>query len=79
MFGKKKNNLKKEYDERLLTDIDHAFSVWSNCKNNQQTIYEADEELIAQTKAAKAQYELVYREARIRQVKGRIQAAVISH
>lgn len=79
MFGRKKVDLKKQYDERLLADIDRAFALWTNCKKNQETIYEADAQLAAQTKAAKAQYELLYREARLRQVKGHIQASVISH
>lgn len=78
MFGKKKNNLKNKYDEALLADIDQAFSDWTNAKKNQETVFEADEEMVAQTKAAKAQYEFLYREARLRRVKGHVQSSVIS-
>ncbi|GAW64075.1 hypothetical protein FC65_GL001603 [Ligilactobacillus acidipiscis DSM 15836] len=78
MFGKKKNNLKKQFDEALLEDIDRAFSEWTNDKKNQETVFEADEEMAAKTKVSKAQYELLYREARRRKVKGHVQSSVIS-
>lgn len=78
MFGKKKNNLKKQFDEALLEDIDRVFSEWTNDKKNQETVFEADEEMAAKTKVSKAQYELLYREARRRKVKGHVQSSVIS-
>ncbi|HIZ95813.1 DUF2508 family protein [Ligilactobacillus pobuzihii] len=78
MFGKRRNNLKKEFDNMLLEDIDQAFTTWINARKNQETVFEADEEMAAQTKATRAQYELLYREARIRQVKGHLQSSVIS-
>ncbi|GBG95514.1 hypothetical protein LFYK43_19730 [Ligilactobacillus salitolerans] len=78
MFGKKKIQLKQEFDELLLKDIDQAFAAWNTAKHNQENIYEADEELAAKTKAAKAQYELLFREARLRRVKGHLQASIIS-
>lgn len=78
MFGKKNNNLKKQFDEALLEDIDRAFSEWTNDKKNQETVFEADEEMAAKTKVSKAQYELLYREARRRKVKGHVQSSVIS-
>ncbi len=78
MFRKKTGHLKEEFDERLLRDIDQAFLAWNNAKRNQATVYEPDGEMEAQTKAAKAQCELLYREARIRKVKGHLQSTVIS-
>lgn len=40
-------------------------------------VFEADDELIAETQAAQAKFRFLYQEARYRKVKGRLQRSVV--
>ena len=82
MFHKNKQKLRKKYDELLLNDIENANALWNQAKQTQAAVYdfyELNDELLAQTKLAQAKYQLLYKEARIRQVKGKLQTNVINY
>lgn len=79
MFKRKKQKLRKKYDELLLNDISQATIGWNHAKQTQAAVFEIDDELIAHTKLAKAKYQLLYKEARYRQVKGKIQPTMIDY
>ena len=80
MFGLwKKQQLKKQYDEMLLADIDTAKRKWDNARQTQAAVYDSDEQLVAETELAKAKYYFLYLEAKRRQIKGHIQSSVIDH
>ncbi|WP_178195814.1 YaaL family protein [Ligilactobacillus sp. Marseille-Q7487] len=79
MFGRNKQKLRLKYDELLLEDIMQATDIWNHAKQTQAAVYELDDELLAQTKLAQAKYQFLYKEARIRRVKGKIQKSVIDY
>lgn len=77
MFGRNKQKLRRTYDDILLADIEQAKADWDSAKLTQQSVYDADDELEAETRLAKARYEFLFREARRRKIKGHLQAAMI--
>ncbi|MYU74997.1 YaaL family protein [Ligilactobacillus salivarius] len=80
MFGRNKKKLRKEYDEELLYLIDQAKKNWDDhARQTEQAVYEVDEELVAETQLAKAKYQFLYQEAKLRNVRGHIQSSVIDH
>ncbi|KRM18313.1 hypothetical protein FC40_GL000993 [Ligilactobacillus hayakitensis DSM 18933 = JCM 14209] len=79
MFGLKRKKLRNEYDDELLYSIDLAKKDWDSAKQTEQAVFEVDEELVAETQLAKAKYQFLYREAKLRNVRGHIQASVIDH
>ncbi|MBD5069460.1 YaaL family protein [Ligilactobacillus apodemi] len=79
MFGKKKQKLRRAYNELLLQDIDNAKLGWDHARQTKAAVYDVDEELIAEVALAKARYEFLYREAKLRKVKGHIQASVLDY
>ncbi|MHC9532288.1 YaaL family protein [Dellaglioa sp. BT-FLS60] len=80
MFNKKpKLKLRKEYDAKLLDAIDRAKLTWDQAKQTEEAIYEVDAELSNETQMARARYFFLYNEARVRAVKGHMQASVIAH
>lgn len=79
MFGKKKQKLRKEYDEHLLDTIDLAAAQWEHAKQTQRAVREEDSELIAQTMLEGAKYAFLYLEARRRKVHGHVQSSIIEH
>lgn len=80
MFGfRKKNNLRSRFNNMLLDDIDLAKKEWDQAQQTQNAVYDADEELIAQTEMARAKYHFLFLEAKRRKIKGHIQSSVIDH
>lgn len=77
-FSHRRSRMRAQYNEVLLDDIDHAKRVWDRATETQNAVVEDDNgrELIAQTALARQKYLLLFREARIRQVRGRLQASV---
>ena len=73
-FGRKKRNqetLKKQYDRKLLADIELA-------KHNDDLLATmSTEELLASEQIARAKFEFLFREAKHRKVKAKIQESVI--
>ena len=76
LFGRNKKKLRKEYDEELLYLIDQAKKNWDHARQTEQAVYE---ELVAETQLAKAKYQFLYQEAKLRNVRGHIQSSVIDH
>lgn len=79
MFRRNKQKLRHTFDELLLKDIDNAKITWDQARQTQEAVYDVDDELLAETCLARAKYEFLYREAKRRQVKGRMQASVFDH
>ena len=76
MFGRKRHILRSTYDEFLLDAIDDAKMIWDHARQTEKSVYDADEELTAETKLARAKYEFLYREAKLRKVHGHMQSSV---
>lgn len=76
MFGRKKHLLRKAYDGFLLNDIDEAKQKWDHASQTEKAVYDADNELTAETQLARAKYEFLYREAKRRKVHGHMQSSV---
>ncbi|MTV82395.1 DUF2508 family protein [Lactobacillus sp. CRM56-3] len=70
MFGNRKRHIKQEYDNQLLTTIEHAKEEWDHAKQTELAIADVDEEITAQTALARQKYLFLYREARLRHVRG---------
>lgn len=80
MFGARKQHIKQQFDEQLLTTIEHAKEEWDQAKQTETAIADVDEEITAQTALARQKYLFLYREARLRHVRGdHIQASVFDH
>ena len=75
LFGRNKKKLRKEYDEELLYLIDQAKKNWDHARQTEQAVYE----VVAETQLAKAKYQFLYQEAKLRNVRGHIQSSVIDH
>lgn len=77
MFGAKKQHIRQDYDTKLLNTIEHAKNEWDHAKQTEIAIADVDEEITAQTALARQKYLFLYREARIRKVRGQhIQSSV---
>ncbi|GAX03244.1 hypothetical protein IWT140_00845 [Secundilactobacillus pentosiphilus] len=80
MFGARKQHIKQQFDEQLLTTIEHAKEEWDQAKQTEIAVADVDEEIAAQTALARQKYLFLYREARLRHVRGdHIQASVFDH
>ncbi|GAX06470.1 hypothetical protein IWT25_01814 [Secundilactobacillus pentosiphilus] len=80
MFGARKQHIKQQFDEQLLTTIEHAKEEWDQAKQTEIAVADVDEEITAQTALARQKYLFLYREARLRHVRGdHIQASVFDH
>ena len=60
------------------SDIFFAAHMMNFCwmQSMMQAVYDSDDELTAETKLARAKYEFLYREAKLRKVHGRMQSSV---
>jgi len=72
MFFRKKPNLKQRYDEKLLELMEQQRNQWENVKKLDEITAEADGFTKAQRKLAEIKYFYLFKEARIRQIKGRL-------
>jgi hypothetical protein len=83
IFGfkkKEKFNLRRDYDTKLVFQIDKAKIDWDNALLSEDALYDGgvNVRLIqAQTKLARAKYFYLYREARRRKAKGHMQTHVM--
>ena len=50
--------------------------IWDHARQTEEAVYDSDDELTAETKLARAKYEFLYREAKLRKVHGRMQSSV---
>ncbi|AGY80922.1 YaaL family protein [Carnobacterium inhibens] len=70
MLFKKKQVLRKEYDEALLKLMTETKSKWEYAKRIEHSVIEKDSLLFAQTKLAEAKYFYLFKEAKKRHIKG---------
>ncbi|WP_282156332.1 YaaL family protein [Cytobacillus gottheilii] len=68
MFFRKKGWLRKEYDEKLLLQIEELKSNWKNQSNLVEKSFDITEEAISDAKLAEAKYFFLFKEAKKRNV-----------
>lgn len=67
---KRKSKLRKEYDEKLLSLMQHQKALWENSKVMEEIIVEEHPKLKAGRKLAQAKYFYLFKEAKVRKIKG---------
>ncbi|MCX2839834.1 YaaL family protein [Salinimicrobium sp. MT39] len=68
MFFRKKGWLRKEYDEKLLLQIEELKSNWKNQSTLVEKSFDITEEAISDAKLAEAKYFFLFKEAKKRNV-----------
>jgi hypothetical protein len=68
MFFRRKGQLRKEYDERLLTKLEQYKEYWQQQKILLDKSFDPSEEVICQTKIAEVKYIFLLKEAKQRKV-----------
>lgn len=68
MFFRKKGWLRKEFDEKLLVQINEIRAEWSNQKALVAKSFDPSEEILNETKITDAKYFYLLREAKNRQI-----------
>ena len=71
MFFRRKGWLRKEYDERLLQELASLKRNWLAKKALIEKCVDPSPELILEAKMAEVKYFSLFREAKVRQVKGK--------
>jgi hypothetical protein len=69
MFFRRKGRLRKEYDEKLLAQLNRYKINWQQEKLLLEKSFDPSEEVVCQTKIAEAKYIFLLREAKQRNVK----------
>lgn len=67
---KKKINLRNQYDKQLFELMKQTKQDWEYAKKMEQSVFEKDGLLFAQTKLAEIKYFYLFREARERKIRG---------
>lgn len=67
---KKKISLRNQYDKELFDLMKQTKQNWEYVKKIEQSVFEKDGLLFAQTKLAKIKYFYLFKEARKREIKG---------
>lgn len=68
MFFRRKEWLRKEYDEKLLIQLNKFKEHWQQEKLLLEKSFDPSEEVICQTKIAEAKYIFLLREAKERRI-----------
>ncbi|WHY77657.1 YaaL family protein [Neobacillus sp. WH10] len=68
MFFRRKGRLRKEYDDKLLTQLNRYKVHWQQEKLLLEKSFDPSEEVICQTKIAEAKYIFLLKEAKQRNV-----------
>ena len=68
MFFRRKGWLRKEFDEKLLTQLNNNKEHWQRQKQLLDRSFDASEEAICQTKIAQVKYYFLLKEAKQRNV-----------
>lgn len=68
----KKSKLKRTYDDKLLTLMKNQKQAWEDSKVMEEIIVDEDPSLKAGRKLAQAKYFYLFKEARVRNIKGDI-------
>ncbi|NHM33937.1 YaaL family protein [Neobacillus terrae] len=69
MFFRRKGWLRKEFDERLLTQLNDYKNDWQNQKVLLEKSFDPSEEVICQTKLSEAKYFFLFKEAKYRNIR----------
>ncbi|WP_225744582.1 YaaL family protein [Marinilactibacillus sp. Marseille-P9653] len=68
---KRKSKLKNQYDDRLLSLMNRQKTAWEDSKVMEEIIVEEHPRLKAERKLAQAKYFYLFKEAKVRQIKGK--------
>jgi formyltetrahydrofolate synthetase len=68
MFFRRSGKLRKEYDEKLIVQLNKFKTDWQQEKSLLEKSLDPSEEVICQTKIAEAKYILLLKEAKQRNV-----------
>ncbi|WP_147536222.1 YaaL family protein [Bacillus marasmi] len=68
MFFQRKGRLRKEFDEKLLTQLYKARNDWYNQKALVEKCLDPSEEIISESKLAEIKYFFLIREAKSRNI-----------
>lgn len=80
IFGKKKQSLRRKYDELLVFQIDKAKIDWDTAQNSEEALLDGQVNvrlIQSQTALTKAKFNYLYREARRRKAVGHMQTHVL--
>lgn len=69
MFFRKKGKLRKEFDEKLLDDLDQLRETKTNQKILLEKSFDPSDEIIVQMKLTEAKYFYLLKEAKHRKIK----------
>ncbi|PLT27680.1 YaaL family protein [Peribacillus deserti] len=69
MFFRRKGWLRKEYDQRLIDQLEELKRTWLNQKALLEKSVDPSHDIICSTKIAEAKYFYLFKEAKKRQVK----------
>lgn len=72
MLFRRKPTLKQQYDKKLLALMERKRDQWEQAKRMEDITLDADAETNARFKVAEKKYFYLFKEARIRNLKGRI-------
>ncbi|NMD72766.1 YaaL family protein [Bacillus sp. DNRA2] len=68
MFFQRKGRLRKEFDEKLLTQLNNARNFWYNQKSLVEKCLDPSEDIISEAKLAELKYFFLIREAKSRKI-----------
>lgn len=68
MFFRKKKWLRKEFDHKLLTQLNSMKANWNNQKQLVERSFDPSEEFITEAKIAEAKYFFLFKEAKHRKI-----------
>lgn len=68
MFFRRKHWLRKEYDDKLLDQLNHFKQDWQQQKSLLGKSFDPSEEVICETKLAEAKYFFLLKEAKHRNI-----------
>ncbi|GLB62036.1 YaaL family protein [Cytobacillus sp. NCCP-133] len=72
MFFKRKWWLRKEFDEKLLEQLNRLKADWNNQKSLVEKSFDPSPEAVSQAKLAEAKYFFLFKEAKQRKVRVRM-------
>ncbi|WP_071458783.1 YaaL family protein [Bacillus massilinigeriensis] len=68
MFFSRKKKLRKEFDEKLLNQLEILKHDWNNQRTLMEKSFDPSDEFIAEAKLAEAKYFYLFKEAKERKV-----------
>ncbi|AIE58551.1 YaaL family protein [Bacillus methanolicus] len=68
MFFRRKGWLRKEFDEKLICQLEELKKQWRNQKALVEKSFDPSEDVICQTKLAEAKYFFLFKEAKHRKI-----------